>query len=1403
MPTLYDSETRKPLDLRNIEDADQGVIEGRYSYQQGDLVEMRRGDDFTRIAAEELRPAIEDGWRIEMPGQKAVRTFMAQPENQGLSGAAKVFVDSAADELSMGVRDIVRRHSGNQIEQYRLEAMRNEHELANAIGSILGFGGSLVYGGPLWKGAQKAGAKVGEGLGRQIFDRTGKDKFVEAVGKKGELIARARKDPRFTPAVAREASKSMARTIVERGGAGMVEGALSMSPRIGTEMFYGDMDAAGEHLLWAAGTGGILGPFLGARTPESTTWKKLAKQVQRDMTKEGEVFSRQAKTLHTITGAKAEDWQHYLTDWKAIQERLGGRHHKQVRDEVVQDLGTVYGVMDDTQRALKNEGTWVEGETGYIASQLADAMEAEKAATSMLSGRAFDILDESGQVYAKSDIQNLFQKELGKHTFKGKQSANPDKVAAFNKISDFLRLMDEIPGNILRMRDIKTLIQDLDSNIQWRDVGQRVSNRELNNSMIAVRRKLNDDLRQRVTGYAEIMDPLNQKMRALNKFGDEFITKKGIQDAAIKKVGSPSAADAKRRAWEDFLAETRKQFDIDDLGTLQVTPVQGLEEIAETIARKNEAATLLQRGPDNLGDIFEQYQRLSPKQLMGQLNKIGTLNDDNRTIYALLDGIDAGMDGDLLKTIKNAAESGRFPELNLMAEALEGFSLKNAQRGASFSDTMRDVNVIRRITAPRPQGSRKTLLNALGGYMIAPPGMEKVATFVAAAMGAASDITLGSAVKALADSFAIPRNGMQWVEKRLAGFAKSLDEINDSITGKKFDVTGRRNVARQYARQSLYRMLLPEVEHSNDPGVRLENIRNKLQEIIDDPRLFMDYIEEMTFGVREGGAPEMAEIAGAKSVQVAQYLLDELPKAPEINAFGRKQKWRPSGAAMKAWEDKAMVALDPSIVKELFITGGLNRNHMKALRTMYPEIAGAITRSIYEGAAHTDLNYQQRIKISLITGTQLDKSMQNVAYYQETYVPPEEREQKADFTQGGMDAIAGGAETGGQAMEAGLNPDAGVDMSDLQVPPEVAQLPPPVEPTAQVAGTGAVPPINDQEFFNPEPPLPPLPQADIPVLPGRPPLPGAPGAEQVAPPMVPADLPTPLPLGKEIMAFIDLFTMMEETGVDPGEAFPEDQVSPEQRQAFDAAMAIYPKLPGRLVKVDFKKGEKVPDELDKELSDMADEIYLKKDRTATEEAFLKKYDAKVKAGDEKERQRMLEEAKEYFSEEDMELMQDYNFKEIANLLERRKLLAEANKPKPRPGFKDELLPSGKMEYEDDNSRILRIMKQEDRGKVQLGGDDENFLRQIAEDIDHPDRDEMDRAIQILRSNNLPYQDVVKFDGDPQYVPKLHRVEYLLDNIKNLNKRDLSELQDIVDSGMWDKEVEDIATEILTEWNRKK
>lgn len=281
MPRIFDPTTREEIQLPEAE-LNEAVASGKATFAANDLINVIAPDGSTgTIPATKIRDAItQGGFKIESPVEQAVREHVEKNDN--LSGSVKVGLDQFANQALFGVPGIIGDKYKTPLEKLKDDAVKDDHQIANAIGGVTGFGTSLFVGGPLFKGATKVGTAAEKAVA---------SKLAEVGIKRG----------------AQNIAADLAARVAENATRLGVESAILSTPQVGAHLINGDPELAAETLI----SNGVLGLGLGTLGGAlSTGGSRITKAFSKSAL-EGDAL-KAANTLNKETN-KADDLVSVLT----------------------------------------------------------------------------------------------------------------------------------------------------------------------------------------------------------------------------------------------------------------------------------------------------------------------------------------------------------------------------------------------------------------------------------------------------------------------------------------------------------------------------------------------------------------------------------------------------------------------------------------------------------------------------------------------------------------------------------------------------------------------------------------------------------------------------------------------------------------------------------------------------------------------------------------------------------------------------------------------------------------------------------------------------------------------------------------------------------------------------------
>jgi hypothetical protein len=234
MQQLFNVQTGLPEEL-STDNIPRALASGTHAYKKGTKVNVLddQGESYN-LDASELPQALAGGYKLETPDQVEIRKYVN--ENKGLGGAAKVAIGQFVDEAALGLPEKIYDETSDPLEVAKKDALKKEHNLANTVGGMAGFGVGLL--------------NPTTTAGKILNPASELMRGATAVGKAAENIAAKTISSKIAP-IARETA----------------EGLTYSAPMAITEASLGDPQAAAETMLAGGMMGGIFGVGSAALKP--------------------------------------------------------------------------------------------------------------------------------------------------------------------------------------------------------------------------------------------------------------------------------------------------------------------------------------------------------------------------------------------------------------------------------------------------------------------------------------------------------------------------------------------------------------------------------------------------------------------------------------------------------------------------------------------------------------------------------------------------------------------------------------------------------------------------------------------------------------------------------------------------------------------------------------------------------------------------------------------------------------------------------------------------------------------------------------------------------------------------------------------------------------------------------
>lgn len=528
---LFNTKTREREDIDDPEALQNALLSGTHSYAAGVQVSGVDPDGKpVNIPAESVADAISRGYKVNTSSQNAVEKYVS--ENKGVGGAAKVFLSQAVDEAAMGIPEMIYESKGDPLEVAKREALKKEHELANAAGGAAGFAGSLFVGGPLWKAGAKAGEKTAAVLAEKILAKSA-----------GQVSERAAK---------RVARDFLAKSAAKSAG-GAVEGAIVSSPIAITEAMLGDPEAAAESLLAGVGIGGLfggagaMGSQFKSMAKDTAIVRKLRSKVDDTLRTGDGLDKRLADAANEKYFEALDPKKHHLKRVSANEEledefgnaislvssrdtkKIGATLREEGIMEGLPDIGEIAGRIQTRSRELADDvaQTFKRLDDTYGQNALVDLDEV----VSSIEKNVLPKLQKNKAIHAEI---SRFKKEL--EILKSPKPAfSPDEINAidFGDLSGLVDGLPHTPGNKLSLAEANTLKGDYQRKIGDTAITESKTFKDLLNE---VPKEINRQIRSKIGSIDKA--ELDQLIRTQKKLGNLRAAEKIAVDRAEASVSN-------------------------------------------------------------------------------------------------------------------------------------------------------------------------------------------------------------------------------------------------------------------------------------------------------------------------------------------------------------------------------------------------------------------------------------------------------------------------------------------------------------------------------------------------------------------------------------------------------------------------------------------------------------------------------------------------------------------------------------------------------------------------------------------------------------------------------------------------------------------------------------------------
>lgn len=927
MAKLYDLQGN-PVVL-NTQEAQQAVLAGTHKFADDQTLNVvdPGGKQTYGIAPKDLPDYLKQGYNLETPNQYKVREFVH--ENEGLKGTAKVAIGQFIDEANLGIPETIFSRVADPLEVEKVEALKNAHEVANTLGGVAGFAASFVN--PVIAGP------VGN--------------LAKFTGKLAPHVAAAA-ESLMAKGIAKETAAKIATGIVDPAVKAATEGAAYAAP-IAAAQAGGDLlapiineDSLGNPEHWGEaltteaegiGISLLLNGLIhgGGNVFQKLKSKKIIEGDHPFLTD----TPTPSEAIKVISDPKYEE----VFKMTPSKESLQGKYQEIVspNGEKLPELSPAQ-LTDSVKYGIKPIDKTME--LFAIISDRATMQEAENKLTQQK--RFFDDYKSRG-VGSNEEVgktikdylqvqQEKFGKEIGEW-----RDANKNIKVAPEQMKPFPLNMNEVRRDFIGEDAIISKIEKLKQIYENPgDIGtlDRFSSAKLRSEIDMAYNARNGILANYLSNIKRAADESIDNIAMINK------PKTAKTAYAYSKKAE--TADLLRGFLDETKANEHQVFNI------LTDSAQKFEQF-ENLANRMEAPELVEYLRDNY--IANIFHNTSPSSAWGEMNKINKIEATKKILgekeFKTLSAI---FDHDA--RLKSTMPSSFNPSGTEITR--QNISSRIAEAAISF-DKSKIAATVKDIVAGNPRKAKLAIerwKNLTRGYTPDENVINKTSTFF------------------------LSKKPFKLVKEKLESIGPVLEEM--AAGKKKFagvlpETIGSRAIIN----------LIGESQKEEDKRPHIDRLRDALAEAQANPYRLNNLISDHSNLLSAAGIPKIAQNYAMKSTQALNYLYSEIPKPPAYNPLFGAPKWKPSDHEIKTFSRKAEIVSNPLSVIEHLKNGTLTREHVEALKTVYPKLYKNISDRIFQNLSEKPKNfpYQTRLKLAMLMETNQDSSLSNIAILQNSY----------------------------------------------------------------------------------------------------------------------------------------------------------------------------------------------------------------------------------------------------------------------------------------------------------------------------------------------------------------------------------------------------------------------------------
>ncbi len=243
----------------------------------------------------------------------------------------------------------------------------------------------------------------------------------------------------------------------------------------------------------------------------------------------------------------------------------------------------------------------------------------------------------------------------------------------------------------------------------------------------------------------------------------------------------------------------------------------------------------------------------------------------------------------------------------------------------------------------------------------------------------------------------------------LGGLEKAQVKVASEITDSVKQFLGKGSNPARLA--SMSALVNSSIAQKREEGKKPEAPKNRKEAYknatVNLAHLVTNSDELMQRGVKAGAAlshaaPETAAVIGTKAINGINFLLSKIPKRPYETIFpsGKQRDYDPSSLELARFERYLQVVDSPLTVLQELKQGTLTREHVEALKTVYPNLYSRIQQQVLQELQRVneeDIPYAKRVQTSILLDIPADDSLlgKNIAALQANFTRKEQQDQAA------------------------------------------------------------------------------------------------------------------------------------------------------------------------------------------------------------------------------------------------------------------------------------------------------------------------------------------------------------------------------------------------------------------------